>query len=96
MADAGVPQTSGQTVKQPLGQSQGKPALQGLPKASPKKAAPAASAKDVSSKSADVQDSLSVAIGRFSTGVAPTGRECGVLAMLSTSHEDKLLQCRPV
>lgn len=67
MADAGVPQTSGQTVKQPLGQSQAangqaddKPASQGLSKASPKKAVPAASAKDVSSTSADVWDLLSV------------------------------------
>ena len=55
MADAGPPQTSGQTVKQPLGPSQaangqadGQPEGQKSSKASPKKAVAAASAKDVS------------------------------------------------
>lgn len=57
MADAGIPQTSGQSVKEPLGQSQaangqadGRLASQGAPKSSPKRAVPAASAKDVSYK----------------------------------------------
>lgn len=58
MADAGVPQTSGQTGKAPLQQSQvlngsglanGKPGVTGLSKTSPKNFVPAAaSAKDVS------------------------------------------------
>ena len=62
MADAGVPQTSGQSVngqtgKEPLHQSQAvngnglagvKPGANGLPKTTPKNAVPAASAKDVS------------------------------------------------
>ena len=57
MADAGIPQTSGHSAKEPLGHSQAANGhADGLPRGvlrtSPKKSVPAASAKDVSSRSA--------------------------------------------
>ena len=89
MADAGVPQTSGQTVKQPLeqlstnGQADSKPGVQRSPKASPKKAVPAVSAKDVSLKAVNLGRLLSAAHARLLESVIPTGHEGDLFAVSS-------------